>query len=67
LNPLFELSFLRAVVLDAALRRTMFAVGFSASIGTTEIFTPGIAWMCEEEYPAMAAASQASPKIRFCF
>jgi hypothetical protein len=45
----------------------MFAVGFSASKGTTEIFTPGIALMCDEKYPAIAAARQASPKIRFCF
>jgi hypothetical protein len=45
----------------------MLAVGFSASIWTTEIFTPGVAWMCKEEYPAIAATSQASPKIGFCF
>jgi hypothetical protein len=67
LYPLLELSLLSAVVLDAALCRIMFAAGFSASIWTTEIFTPGIAWMCKEEYPAIAATNQTSPEMGICF
>lgn len=59
---LLELALFGAVVLHAALGRTSLTVRILAPEGTTQIVAPGITWMRQEEYPAVPAAGQASPK-----
>ena len=62
LNPLFALSLVCAVVLDAAVRRTQLAVRGFAAKRTTKIIAAGITGMCQKEYPAMPTTSQAPPQ-----
>lgn len=62
LNPLLKLPFLSTVISGATARRTLLAMRVSAAEGTTQVPATGVAWMGDEEKPAMLAASQAWPQ-----
>jgi hypothetical protein len=64
LNFLFFFPFLRRVVGDTALSRTLPAMRLSASKRTPQITAPYVTRMGQEENPAMTAPAQAPPQIR---
>jgi hypothetical protein len=67
LDALLQFPFLGAVIGHAAAGGPPLAVRRSAAEGTAQVpalpFTTGVAWVGEEEYPAMLAASQAAPQV----
>jgi hypothetical protein len=62
--PLFELALRLPVVGATAPRRFSLPVSLLAAKGTTQIPTPGIARIRDEEYPAMPAAAQPAASLR---
>lgn len=63
-QALFDLALRLPVVGHAAPGRLTLPVGLPAAEGTTQIPTPGIARIHEEENPAMPAATQAAASLR---
>jgi len=63
LDPLLLLALIGAVIGDTSARGALFAVGLSAAEGAPQVLSAGVAWMGEEEYPAMPAALQAPSQV----
>ena len=64
MHLLLEVSFLGAVILLAALKRTPLTMRIFAPKSTTQIAAPGITRMGQEEDSAVSATGQASPQTR---
>lgn len=63
LDSLLLPALLGAVISGAAARGIPLAVDLAAAKGTTQVLATGVAWMGEEEYPAMPAALQAPSQV----
>jgi hypothetical protein len=53
-----------AVIGGTALRRSQLAMSFPATKGATQIMSAGIAWVGQEENPALPAPGQTGPQVR---
>lgn len=63
LDPLLLPPLLGAVIFGTAARGMLLVLGLSAAKGATQVLATGVAWVGEEEYPAMPAALQAPSQV----
>lgn len=63
LDTLLLLALIGAVIGGAPARGPLLAVGLSAAKRTTQVLTAGVAWMGDEEYPAIPAVLQAPSQV----